>query len=125
MLVVVLATGLPLGCEAVFERGVRYSLCCNKSFSVKVPSVGVLSGRYSRLEILHGGVGGDVEQGARTSKHILAFAFDPLSLNPLSLLFVQSIFHFISFILLVLCLALFILLYLLYAWIACVCLTCT
>ena len=34
----------------------------------------------SGLEILHGGVGGDVEQGARTSKHILDFAFDPLSL---------------------------------------------
>ena len=51
-----------------------------KSFSVKVPSVGVLGGRYSGLKILHGGVGGDVEQGARTSKHILAFAFDPLSL---------------------------------------------
>ena len=34
----------------------------------------------SGLEILHGGVGGDVEQGARTSKHILVFAFDPLSL---------------------------------------------
>ena len=70
-----LATGLSLGCEAVFERGVRYSLCCNKSSSVEVPSVGV-----SGLEILHGGEGGDVEQGARTSKHILAFAFDPLSL---------------------------------------------
>ena len=26
VIVVVLATGLPLGCEAVFERGVRYSL---------------------------------------------------------------------------------------------------
>jgi len=34
-------------------------------------------------EILHGGEGGDVEQGARTSKHILVFAFDPLSLEPL------------------------------------------
>ena len=29
--------------------------------------------------------GGDVELGARTSKHILVFAFDPLSLNSLSL----------------------------------------
>ena len=35
----------------------------------------------SGLEILHGGVGGDVELGARISKHILAFAFDPLSLT--------------------------------------------
>ena len=62
-----LVTGLPLGCEAVFERGVRYSLYCNKSSSVEVPSVG-----DSGLEILHGGVGGDVELGARTSKHILS-----------------------------------------------------
>ena len=55
---VVLATGLPLGCEAVFERGVRYS--------------------FSGLEILLG-EGGDIELGARTSKHIFVFAFDPLS----------------------------------------------
>ena len=39
----------------------------------------------SGLEILHGGKGGDVELGARTSKHIFAFAFDPLSLYSLSL----------------------------------------
>ena len=91
-----------------------------KSSSVEVPSVG-----DSGLEIFHGGEGGDVELGARTSKHILLLAFDPLSLNSFSLLIVQSIIHFTSFILLVLCLALFILLYLLYAWIVCVCLTCT
>ena len=72
------------------ERGVRYSLCCNKSSSVEVPSVG-----DSGLEILHGGEGGDVELGARTSKHIFVFAFDPLSLNSLSLLIVHSIFHII------------------------------
>ena len=42
------------------ERGVRYS--------------------FSGLEILHGGEGGDVELGARTSKHIFVFAFDPLTL---------------------------------------------
>ena len=56
----------------------------------------------SGLEILHGGVGGDVEQGARTSKHILDFAFDPL-VSKLSLFtFVQSIIliaiSFISYI---------------------------
>ena len=73
-----------------------------KSFSVKVPSVGVLGGRYSGLEILHGGVGGDVEQGARTSKHILVFAFDPLVSLTLSLIIVQSIFHIIISYLLVL-----------------------
>ena len=74
-----LATGLPLGCEVVFERGVRYSYCCNKSSSVEVPSVGVLGGQDSGLEILLG-EGGDVELGARTSKHILLLAFDPLFL---------------------------------------------
>ena len=50
------------------ERGVRYS--------------------FSGLEILHGGEGGDVELGARTSKYIFVFAFDQLSLNPLSLSFI-------------------------------------
>ena len=73
-----LATGLPLGCEVVFERGVRYSRLY-KSSSVEVPSVGVLGGRDSGLKILLG-EGGDVELGARTSKHIFVFAFDPLSL---------------------------------------------
>ena len=52
---------------------------CNKSSSVEVPSVG-----DSGLEILHGGEGGDVELGARTSKYILLLAFDPLSPNSLS-----------------------------------------
>ena len=74
-----LATGLPLGCEVVLERGVRYSRLY-KSSSVEVPSVGVLGGQDSGLEILHGGEGGDVELGARTSEHIFVFAFDPLSL---------------------------------------------
>ena len=38
----------------------------------------------SGLEILYGGEGGDVELGARTSEHILVFAFDPLVSNSLS-----------------------------------------
>ena len=42
-------------------------------------------GTPSELEILLS-EGGDVELGARTSKHIFVFAFDPLSLNPLSLI---------------------------------------
>ena len=54
-----LATGLPLGCEVVFERGVRYSRLLYKSSSVEVPSVGVLGGQDSGLEILLG-EGGDV-----------------------------------------------------------------
>ena len=41
-------------------------------------------GTPSGLEILLD-EGGDVELGARTSKHILLFAFDPLTLNSLSL----------------------------------------
>ena len=58
----------------------------------------------SGLEILHGGEGGDVELGARTSKHIFVFAFDPLSLNPLSL-FVLCIIHIIiSYLLVFVCL---------------------
>ena len=67
------------------ERGVRYS--------------------FSGLEILLG-EGGDVELGARTSKHILLLAFDPLSLLPyLSFNCAKHHSSFISFILLVLCLA--------------------
>ena len=54
----------------LFERGVWYS--------------------YSGLEILHGGEGGDVEQGARTSKHVLLFAFDPLVSFALSLSFILA-----------------------------------
>ena len=67
----------------------------------------------SGLEILHGGVGGDVELGARTSKHILLLAFDPLVSLTLSL-YICAKHHssFISYIsyLLVYCLASFILL---------------
>ena len=69
---------------------------CTKS------SVGVLGGQVSGLEILLG-EGGDVELGARTSKHISLFVFDPLTLNSLSLYFV-------------LCIASFILPYHSYAW---------
>ena len=77
---------------------------CTKS-SVEVPSVGALGGQVSGLEILLD-EGGDVELGARTSKHIFLFAFDPLTLNSLSLYlccasFISSIYY-----MLVLCLAL-------------------
>ena len=82
---------------------------------------------YSGLEILHGGEGGDVELGAQTSKHILVFAFDPISLDSLFILCKASsisTFHIIS-IACICALHIFILLHLLYAWIACVCLTYT
>ena len=49
--------------------------------------MGVLCGQVSGLKILLG-EGGDVELGARTSKHILLFALDPLTLT-LSLYFVH------------------------------------
>ena len=42
--------------------------------------MGVLCGQVSGLEILLG-EGGDVELGARTSKQILLFVFDPLTLT--------------------------------------------
>ena len=47
---------------------------------MEVPFVGVLCGQASGLEILLD-EGGDVELGARTSKHILLFALDPLTLT--------------------------------------------
>ena len=53
--------------------------------------MGVLGGQVSGLEILLG-EGRDVELGARTSKQILLFAFDPLTLTlSLSLLLCASI----------------------------------
>ena len=63
----------------------------------------------SGLEIFLG-EGGDVELGARTSKHILLFVFDPLTLNSLSLICALHLF--------------ILLIHTLYAWIICVCLTC-
>ena len=62
---------------------------------MEVPCVGVLCGQVSGLEIILG-EGGDVELGARTSKHIL-FAFNQLALNPLSLLFVYCIIHIVIY----------------------------
>ena len=61
---------------------------------MEVPCVGVLCGQVSGLEILLG-EGGDVELGTRTSKQILLFALDPLTLT-LSLYlyyFVSCIIH--------------------------------
>ena len=51
--------------------------------------MGVLGGQVSGFEILLG-EGGDVEHGARTSKQILLFALDPLTL---SLFFTLCIDH--------------------------------
>ena len=49
--------------------------------------------------------GGDVELGARTSKHILVFAIDSLSLNSLSLILCLALHHIhIFFLVLFVCL---------------------
>ena len=69
------------------------SYCIAPKFLVEVPCVGVLGGQVSGLEILLG-EGGDVELGARISKQILLFAFDPLTLT-LSLYFVPCIIHIV------------------------------
>ena len=55
--------------------------------------MGVLCGQASGLKILLGEAG-DVELGARTSKHILLFALDPLTLT-LSLFLLCALHHFI------------------------------
>ena len=61
--------------------------------------MGVLCEQASGLEILHGGEGRDVELGARTSKHILLFALDPLTLSLyLSLYFVPCNYSYCAFI---------------------------
>ena len=66
-------------------------------------------GTPSGLKILYGGVGGDVELGARISKHIIVFAFAPLVSLTLSLsLYICAKHHLssISYLLtFVLCLA--------------------
>ena len=56
--------------------------------------MGVLCGQASGFKILLG-EGGDVELGARTSKHILLFALDPLTLTlSLSLSLLCALHHF-------------------------------
>ena len=92
--------------------------------SVEVPSVGVLGGQDSGLEILLG-EGGDVELGARTSKHIIVFAFDPLSLT-LSLFYLCKASFLASYHICLCCaLHIFILPSHPICLVVCVCLTCT
>ena len=59
---------------------------------MEVPSVGVLCGQTSGFEILLG-EGGDVELGARTSKQILLFALDPLTLTLSLSLYLCALHH--------------------------------
>ena len=75
--------------------------------------MGVLCGQASGFKILLG-EGGDVELGARTSKQILLFALDPLTLTlslslSLFILCLASLFHIDHSYL--------------YAWLGCVCIT--
>ena len=96
---------------------------CGGIASLEVVRLREKFGTPSGLEILLGD-GGDVELGARISKHIFVFAFDPLSLNSLFYLCCAS---FISFISICLCCALhlFILPIHLICLVVCVCLTYT
>ena len=80
-------------------------------------------GTLSGLEILLG-EGGDVELGARTSKHILLFAFDPLTLHSLSLLCVKHHSLFISYIACIVP-CIFLIAISCVCLVVCVCLTCT
>ena len=71
---------LPLSVEVVLvERGVVYS----QLYLPQILSGGSLCGKSCVDELVEILLyeGGDVELCARTSKHILVFAFDPLSLT--------------------------------------------
>ena len=71
---------LPLKVEVVLvERGIEYS----QIVFAQILSGGSLCGKSCVDAIVKILLceGGDVELGARTSKHILVFAFDPLSLT--------------------------------------------
>ena len=66
----------------LLERGVVSPGCIYPNPQWRFPVWEVLCGRLVKILLCEGG---DVELGARTSKHIFVFAFDPLSLYSLSL----------------------------------------
>ena len=76
----------------MFEGGVVYS----KSCITQILSGGSLCGKPCMDTIVKILLceGGDVELGARTSKHIFIFAFDPLSLT-LSLILCLTLIHIV------------------------------
>ena len=80
------------GC-VVIERGVVYSQLL---YCPKILSGGSLCGKSCVEELVEILLceGGDVELGARTSKHISVFAFDPLSLT-LSLTLCLALIHIV------------------------------
>ena len=79
-------------CEEVMFVGERS--CVLQVYITQILSGGSLCGKSCVDDIVKILLceGGDVELGARTSKHISVFAFDPLSLNSLSLLYL-ALFH--------------------------------
>ena len=84
---------LPLSIEVVFfERGVVYF----QIIFTQILSGGSLYGKSCVDELVEILLceGGDVELCARTSKHILVFAFDPLSLT-LSLILCLVLIHIV------------------------------
>ena len=87
----------------LLEKGVVYSRFVLPKFSVEVSLCGKSCVDYIVKILLCEGE--DVELCARTSKYILVFVFDPLSLT-LSLIYLALIYIVISFI---------------YAWFVCVC----
>ena len=74
------------------ERGVVYS----QVVFAQILSGGSLCGKSCMDELVKILLceGGDVELGARTSKHILVFAFDPLSLA-LSVILCLALIHIV------------------------------
>ena len=83
---------LPLSVEVVLvERGVVYS----RLYLPQILSGGSLCGKSCVDELVEILLceGGDVELYARTLKHILVFAFDPLSLNSLSFILCLALIH--------------------------------
>ena len=79
-------------CLASSERlYLREELCTPKLYFPKTLSGGSLYRKSCVDDIVEILLceAGDVELGARTSKHIFVFAFDPLSLNSLSLVLIH------------------------------------
>ena len=70
----------------------REELCTPKLYLLKILSGGSLCGKScvdELVKILLCEIG-NVELGARTSKHIIVFAYDPLSFYSLSLIYIVS-----------------------------------
>ena len=100
-LIVVWLSVLPLVRGYIIERGVVYS----QIIFNQILSGGSLCGKSCVDELVKILLceGGDIELGARTSKHILVFAFDPFSLTLSYLPCIDSYCHIILICLTCLC----------------------